>query len=182
MFHYVFPISSITEVCSTTVQQPNSKIMPPYEQGNIRRVRSVWGDRVVAFDCEDSQADVCFVTRGHRVVCKQCARSTFMRRGPLCYQFILKAISDVVEVQIGSVLSNAAAAAKQAKLDAEREKLRELEKLREKLMETSCTTCTEARPSIVFNCGHTVCSDYTTLRMSCHIWRATVIDTLRIQE
>ncbi|EYC45421.1 hypothetical protein Y032_0428g1284 [Ancylostoma ceylanicum] len=131
------------------------------------------GVTMCTFNCEDSQADVCFIPCGHRVVCKECARSTPLRRCPLCYQLIAKAISDGVEVQIGvatqrsAVVSEeeqrrilaeeeieriAAAAAKQAKLDAEREKLRELEELREKLaqleMETSCTICMDARPSV----------------------------------
>lgn len=157
------------------------------------------GVTMCTFNCEDSQADVCFVPCGHRVVCKQCARSTPLRRCPLCYQLIAKAISDGVEVQIGAALSRgvaiseeeqrrilaeeeieriAAAAAKQAKLDAEREKLRELEELREKLaqleMETSCTICMDARPSIVFNCGHTACSDCTPLLKSCHICRQAI--------
>ncbi|PIO75589.1 hypothetical protein TELCIR_02365 [Teladorsagia circumcincta] len=100
------------------------------------------GVTMCTFNCEDSQADVCFVPCGHRVVCKQCARSTPLRRCPLCYQLIAKAISDGVEVQIGAALSRtavvseeeqrrilaeeeieriAAAAAKQAKLDAERD-------------------------------------------------------------
>ncbi|CAJ0596040.1 unnamed protein product [Cylicocyclus nassatus] len=157
------------------------------------------GVTMCTFNCEDSQADVCFVPCGHRVVCKECARNTPLRRCPLCYQLIAKAISDGVEIQIGSALQKnttvseeeqhhilaeeeieriTAAAAKQAKLDAEKEKLHELEELREKLaqleMETSCTICMDARPSIVFNCGHTACSDCTPLLKSCHICRQPI--------
>ncbi|KAK6010340.1 hypothetical protein OSTOST_24634, partial [Ostertagia ostertagi] len=66
------------------------------------------GVTMCTFNCEDSQADVCFVPCGHRVVCKQCARSTPLRRCPLCYQLIAKAISDGVEVQIGAALSRTA--------------------------------------------------------------------------
>ncbi|KJH48257.1 ankyrin repeat protein [Dictyocaulus viviparus] len=159
----------------------------------------VSGVIMCTFNCEDSQADVCFVPCGHRVVCRQCARSTPLRRCPLCYQLIEKAISDGVEIQIGptpsrpAVVSDeeqrrilaeeeieriAAAAAKQAKKDAEQEKLRELEELRERLaqleMETSCTICMDARPSVVFNCGHTACSDCTSLLKLCHICRQTI--------
>ncbi|VDM58712.1 unnamed protein product [Angiostrongylus costaricensis] len=86
---------------------------------------------------------------------------------------IIRLPLDGVEIQIGEaplrtvavsveeqcrILANeeieriAAAAAKQAKLDAEREKLRELEELRERLaqleMETSCIICMDARPSV----------------------------------
>ncbi|KAE9412643.1 hypothetical protein Angca_009452, partial [Angiostrongylus cantonensis] len=122
------------------------------------------GVLMCTFNCEDSQADVCFVPCGHRVVCKQTVA--------------------VSEEEQSRMLANeeieriAAAAAKQAKLDAEREKLRELEELRERLaqleMETSCIICMDARPSVVFNCGHTACSECTSLLKSCHICRQPI--------
>ncbi|KAJ1361547.1 hypothetical protein KIN20_020823 [Parelaphostrongylus tenuis] len=151
------------------------------------------------FNCEESQADVSFVPCGHRVVCRQCARSIRLKRCPLCYQRIEKAVSDGMEIQIGEALLEkaivseeeqrriqtneeieriAAAVAEQAKLDAEREKLQELEELRERLakleMEISCNICMDARPSVVFNCGHTACSQCTSLLKICHICRQPI--------
>ncbi|VDO62723.1 unnamed protein product [Haemonchus placei] len=130
------------------------------------------GVTMCTFNCEDSQADVCFVPCGHRVVCKQCARSTPLRRCPLCYQLIAKAISGQLcrfFPHLGDMLENAS-----SQIVISPEKLRELEELREKLaqleMETSCTICMD----IVFNCGHTACSDCTPLLKSCHICRQVI--------
>ncbi|ETN78900.1 ankyrin repeat protein [Necator americanus] len=122
------------------------------------------GVTMCTFNCEDSQADVYFVPCGHRVRHKKNTAISEEEQRRILAEEEIERIT--------------AAAAKQAKLDAEREKLRELEELKEKLaqleMETSCTICMDARPSIVFNCGHTACSDCTPLLKSCHICRQTI--------
>lgn len=64
------------------------------------------------------------------------------------------------------------------------EKKKEIEALKEaydKLeMETSCAICLDARPSVVFNCGHTSCAECCESIQLCHICRQPIKQKMTI--
>ncbi|CAD6184494.1 unnamed protein product [Caenorhabditis auriculariae] len=153
------------------------------------------------FMCQDSIADVRFMPCGHRVACSDCAQRTAFRRCPLCYHIVSSALdNDGREVLIGSkagdermeksiiseqvVRKIAEQAAREAKIAVEREKQNELKMLRERLeqleMETSCSICMDAKITMVFNCGHTACSECAAKLKLCHICRQNIASTQTI--
>ncbi|KAF1762026.1 hypothetical protein GCK72_010287 [Caenorhabditis remanei] len=121
------------------------------------------------FSCFDSVATVKLNPCGHRVACVDCAEKTAIRRCPVCYQFIAGAHDhDGTQVQIGSRSGEstdfgrqhsqlsaeickkiAEDAAREAKIEFEREKQKELNLLRKKLeqleLETSCAICMDSK-------------------------------------
>ncbi|CAL2036612.1 unnamed protein product [Caenorhabditis brenneri] len=154
------------------------------------------------FSCLDSVATVKLNPCGHRVACVDCAEKTSIRRCPVCYQFIAGAYDqDGIQIQIGSRSSEpsdlerqnpqlsaeickkiAEDAAREAKIEVEREKQNELNLLRKKLeqleLETSCAICMDSKIAIVFNCGHTACVECADkLKKQCHICRKTIETT-----
>ncbi|CAI5445489.1 unnamed protein product [Caenorhabditis angaria] len=149
------------------------------------------------FMCQDNIASVRFVPCGHRVACVDCAQKTAFRRCPLCYQIISQAQDNLgneviigcragesVDVAENSAISEqimkkiAEDAAREAKIAVEHEKMIELKALRERLeqleMETSCAICMDSKITLVFNCGHTACSDCASKLKLCHICRKTI--------
>ncbi|ULU00251.1 hypothetical protein L3Y34_001041 [Caenorhabditis briggsae] len=154
------------------------------------------------FSCLDSVATVKLNPCGHRVACVDCAEKTAIRRCPVCYQFIAEAHDqDGVPVQIGFRSGEpsdfdrktpqlsaeyckkiAEDAAREAKIEVEREKQNELNLLKKKLeqleLETSCAICMDSKIEIVFNCGHTACVECADkLNKQCHICRKTIETT-----
>ncbi|VDN05932.1 unnamed protein product [Thelazia callipaeda] len=169
------------------------------------RVFDTSGVTMCTFNCDDNVADIVFVPCGHRVVCTTCAGSTLLRRCPLCYQQIIAAKdSSGEEVKIGSKIIQsrkckglrldesiklineseiqriAQEAVERAQKAAEAEKNEIVHMLRDKLeqleLEVTCAICMDQRCSIVFQCGHTACSDCSSpskLKL-CHICRQPI--------
>ncbi|EGT34718.1 hypothetical protein CAEBREN_04508 [Caenorhabditis brenneri] len=154
------------------------------------------------FSCLDSVATVKLNPCGHRVACVDCAEKTSIRRCPVCYQFIAGAEPSDLERQNPQLSAEickkiAEDAAREAKIEVEREKQNELNLLRKKLeqleLETSCAICMDSKIAvihsqsiiyfdvnlqIVFNCGHTACVECADkLKKQCHICRKTIETT-----
>ncbi|CAJ0578249.1 unnamed protein product, partial [Mesorhabditis spiculigera] len=157
------------------------------------------GVTMCTFNCEDNVADVIFSPCEHRVVCRECVRTTPLRRCPLCYLTIQSASTldgSTVEIGVVRVQPNvsrvpsggglsedearriAEEAAAQAKQQAEHEKHIELRALRDRLdeleMAFQCAICLDSKPDMVFGCGHTACQGCASALSICHICRKTI--------
>uniref|UniRef100_A0A1I7TM72 RING-type domain-containing protein n=1 Tax=Caenorhabditis tropicalis TaxID=1561998 RepID=A0A1I7TM72_9PELO len=200
---------TIADLCEDSSLRPIIVHISQTKQRTVMPTLAMSQDRFDAsevsmctFSCLDSVATVKLNPCGHRVACVDCAERTSIRRCPVCYQFIAGASDqDGIQVLIGSRSSEtlelerqtpqlsaeirkkiAEDAAREAKIEVEREKQKELNLLRKKLeqleLETSCAICMDSKIAIVFNCGHTACVDCADkLNKMCHICRKTIETT-----
>ncbi|CAO4369586.1 unnamed protein product [Caenorhabditis nigoni] len=200
---------SAVDLCTDSSLRPIIVHISQTKQRTVMPMMSMAQDKFDAaevtmctFSCLDSVATVKLNPCGHRVACVDCAEKTAIRRCPVCYQFIAEAHDqDGVPVQIGSRSGEpsdfdrknpqlsaeyckkiAEDAAREAKIEVEREKQNELNLLKKKLeqleLETSCAICMDSKIEIVFNCGHTACVECADkLNKQCHICRKTIETT-----
>lgn len=200
---------TIADLCENSSLRPIIVHISQTKQRTVMPMMALSQDKFDAaevsmctFSCLDSVATVKLNPCGHRVACVDCAEKTSIRRCPVCYQFIAGAYDqDGLQIQIGSRSSEpseferqspqlsaeyckkiAEDAAREAKIEVEREKQKELNLLRKKLeqleLETSCAICMDSKIAIVFNCGHTACVECTDkLNKQCHICRKAIETT-----
>lgn len=200
---------SIVDLCEDSTLRPIIIHIAQTKQRTVMPMLAMSQDKFDAaevsmctFSCLDSVATVKLNPCGHRVACVDCAEKTAIRRCPICYQFIAGAHDqDGTQVQIGSRSGEssdfdrkhsqlsaeickkiAEDATREAKIEFEREKQKELNLLRKKLeqleLETSCAICMDSKIEVVFNCGHTACVECSDkLKKQCHICRKSIETT-----